>query len=94
MFGALIISLAVTATWAGAVTPNCAGVHCAPATDTAAHSDMRYGGENVEAGRDRTGLDAQNRRYGDGGVDRRFDNAHDTNFDREGYDSSGTWPAH
>jgi hypothetical protein len=73
---------------------NCAGAPCAPTTGTAARSDTRYGGENLEAGHDRAGLDAQNRRYGDAGVDHSFDNAHDANFDREGYDRSGTWPAH
>jgi hypothetical protein len=77
-----------------AKTQDCAGVHCGPLVDKAPASDARYGGENLEAAHDRDGLDAQNHRYGDAGIDRSFDNQRDASFDREGYDKSGTWPAH
>jgi hypothetical protein len=74
---------------------DCAGVHCAAPSDlSAARSANRYDRESLDASHDRAGLNAQNRPYGDGGVDRSFDNQHDANFDRESYDRNGTWPAH
>lgn len=92
MIGALVIVLSVTA--APAAAPGCAGVHCAPVTDNAPASETRYGGENLEARHDNAGLDTKSERYGSGGADNRFDNRHDTNFDRQGLDNSGTWPPH
>jgi hypothetical protein len=89
MFGALLILLAVTAP-AAAAPQHCVGLHCglsqAPASDT------RYGGENLDAQHDSRGLDPRSRTSS--GIDRSFDNRHDSNFDREGFDASGIWPAH
>jgi hypothetical protein len=75
-------------------TENCAGVHCAPTADKSAQSDTRYGAENLDNARVSSGYDTQTQRYGSSGADRSFDTAHDTRYDRTGYDNSGTWPAH
>jgi hypothetical protein len=95
MIGALFALLAVTAApSADVAAPNCVGIHCAPAGDATPVSETRYGGENLEARHDNGGLDTKSQRYGGGGVDQRFDNRHDSNFDRQGLDNSGTWPPH
>jgi hypothetical protein len=77
-----------------AAPENCAGVHCAPVTNGPPAGDARFGSDDMDASRDRAGLDAQSHRYGNGGVDRNFDSTHDTRFDSQGFDNSGTWPAH
>ncbi len=95
MLAVLLLQFAVVGTVpTPAVSHNCSGVHCAPVGATAPTSDTRFGGENLDAGRDRAGLDAQTHRFGNGGVDRNFDNGHDGRFDRQGFDNSGVWPAH
>lgn len=74
---------------------NCEGVHCAPTSDKAPASDTRYGGENLDNARVSTNYDTRAARYGSSRNDRSFDNAHVTSgYDRTGYDTSGTWPAH